>query len=66
MKPCVAGAYHSVSKYAHGNDGFITLRAEDYTDNERAAAAIILMVQEKWPDCLAWREFKKRRRPTRR
>lgn len=57
--PCLAVVYHECSKHAHGNDGIITIRAKDYIDNERAALATILKVQEGWVDGLQWREVEK-------
>jgi len=56
---CLEVVYHQLSKYAHGNDRIMTLRTEDHLDNERAALAIILKVQENWPDGLSWKETKK-------
>jgi len=56
---CLEVVYHHLSKYAHGNDRIITLHAEDHLDNEHAAHAIILKVQEDWPDGLSWKETKK-------
>jgi len=58
---CLEVVYHQLSnlKYAHGNDRIITLRAEDHLENEHAALAIILKVQEDWPDGLSWKEMKK-------
>ncbi|KAG0136215.1 hypothetical protein HOY82DRAFT_589537 [Tuber indicum] len=53
---CVALVYHQASKFAHGNDSMIAIREKDHTVNQRAALAIILMVQSRWPDSLAWRE----------
>ena len=57
--PCLKVLYRKVSKHAHGNDGIITLSAENHTDKELAALASILKVQESWSGGLHWRLVKK-------
>ena len=55
---CVPNLYHSMSKYAHGNDGTIILKASYYAVNELAALVVFLRLQSTWSesDTLAWRE----------
>ncbi|RPB01202.1 hypothetical protein L873DRAFT_1788509 [Choiromyces venosus 120613-1] len=53
---CILTLYHTVPKYAHGNDSTITLRASDYAPNEFAALVVFLKLQSTWPDALAWRQ----------
>ncbi|KAG0642990.1 hypothetical protein HOY80DRAFT_1035100 [Tuber brumale] len=46
VKSCFRDLYHLVSKHAHGNDGMIAIRGADYTENERAALVVFLMLQK--------------------
>src|SRR5437868_13517907 len=52
---CVPTLYHTVSKYAHGNDSTIILKAADYAVNEFAALVTFFKLQNTWTDALAWR-----------
>ncbi|KAG0640162.1 hypothetical protein HOY80DRAFT_1070710 [Tuber brumale] len=45
VKSCFRDLYHLVSKHAHGNDGMIDIRGADYTENERAALVVFLMLK---------------------
>ena len=61
VKQGIATIYQVLSRYAHGNDGCIVLKALVHPDNERAGLVAIMEMQGRWLHPLAWREEKEDR-----
>ncbi|KAL0633277.1 hypothetical protein Q9L58_007830 [Maublancomyces gigas] len=56
VERCRKNIYHELSKHAHGNEGTILIRRQDFTPEEVVAVLSYYKLQDAWNNALPWME----------